>query len=56
MLWFSCPSEAVAITDIVSGGNNGLYFVVDILVGKLCGKSPDNERPGYLTSDLIVIR
>jgi hypothetical protein len=46
----------VAITDIVSGGNNGLYFVVDSLVGKLCGKSPDNERPGYLTSDLIVIR
>jgi hypothetical protein len=30
-LWFSCSSEAVAITDI-AGGNHVLYFVVDSLV------------------------
>jgi hypothetical protein len=42
-LWFSCSSEAVAITDIAGGGNHGLYFVVDSL-SRLT--PPDNERPG----------
>ena len=47
---YCCGSHALR-----GGGNNGLYFVVDRLVGELCGKSPENERPGDLTSDLIVI-